>query len=300
MRRSHIGWSSVVLLLATCSVNVSLEGKQCAPTAPQCVPGYRCEGGLCVRGSDGGDAGPPLPTIVASAWARFDGVERPELADLSWDAGDLLVIGYAERSGSKINQPFSWCLVGDAGATLRNAIQQTDETRARSSVYLWTWRAGEAGRGTVAITADEPQFSMLAVWVVRDATAVLPSGTLFLDTLTSRAYTTQNPMGPAPMPQRDLRLALTLDAGTRPAAGSLVLAMSTTFFQVWTMQGSLGSERTAMPGTVIDATVAADDYLARALALHAEPRPDGGDVLIGTTSTLDPAVFGNIIALEVR
>jgi hypothetical protein len=299
MRRGLIGWSSVVLLLAACSVNVSLDGKQCAPTAPQCLAGYHCEDGLCVRGSDA-DAGPLLPTIVAASWARFDGVVRPELNDLTWNAGDLLIIGYAERSGSKVNQPFTWCLVGDAGATLRNAIQQTDATRARSSVYLWAWRASDAGSGTVAITADEPQFSLLAVWVVRNATTVLPSETLFLDTLTSRAYTTQDPEGPAPTPRRDLSLALTLDAGTRPTAGSLVLAMSTTFFQHWTMQGSLGSERTPLPGTVIDATVAADSYLARAFALHAEPRPDGGDVVLGTTSTLDPQVYGNIIGLEVR
>lgn len=66
-----------VAALASCTVNVPLEGKRCAASEPRCLPGYECVDDLCVRegtARDGGvEAGCPFdPDPLASACVGTD------------------------------------------------------------------------------------------------------------------------------------------------------------------------------------------------------------------------------------
>lgn len=304
--RAHLARCALALVGAlaagACVVDVPLEGKQCAPDPPYCVHGYFCVDGICrSSATDGGTDAGSSPTIVATFFTEKDTAPPVRRDGVDWQAGDLVVVGYVSKTGNRPSDPIDGaCTVGDAGATYRNHLYDYMPDIAYAYTFFWTYQpTTSATNQTVTIAAPDQQQALLMVWVVRGASSVLPAEAPPEFTVGSRAFTTGHEGGPGASPVRDLAVALTADAGTRPARDSLVLGLSGSFVH-WSTLGALGASRTTLPGFTLDQEYATNDYTARAMAFHSTAPMDGAsDVVAGTTST-DPAVYGNVIVLEIR
>jgi hypothetical protein len=288
---------------SACTVEVSLEGKACAPQAPFCLAGYSCVAGVCRSGAaaDGGDDAGVRPTIVGIFFTEADVVPPMTCAGVSWDAGDLVVVGYAAKSGNHPDFPFSTaCSIGDAGCTLRNSL--SEQNGAFPSVALWTYSPTvAAGNQTVSLagSASGQQFGLLMVWVVRGVTTVLPAAPpQAMSDVSSRAFTTgQEDLGG--VPQRDVGVLLVADAGTRPANGAVVLGMSSTYLH-WTVLDGQGAPRSMLPGFTQDVQYSDDPYCPRALSFHSTSLHDGQSDFVAGTTSADALTFGNVVVLELR